>query len=85
MAKSLALLVVLSIPGASLEDFRASPVNGTWNSPAAPLRLISRSERMFRVRLSNAAEQAPDFAGHYRFAFWGCGPKLRAVAFPERE
>lgn len=42
------------------------------------LKLITRSERMFRTNLSNAAKEPPDFAGHYRIAYWGCGSNCSA-------
>ena len=35
---------------------------------------------MFRTQLINAAKEPPDFAGHYRFALWGCG----SIAAPGR-
>jgi hypothetical protein len=35
---------------------------------------------MFRTRLTEAATQPPDFAGHYRFAVWGCGSNCGAGA-----
>ena len=28
---------------------------------------------MFQTRLTNAAKEPPNFAGHYRFTVWGCG------------
>jgi hypothetical protein len=28
---------------------------------------------MFRTRLTDAAKESPNFAGHYRFTIWGCG------------
>jgi len=33
----------------------------------------SPSERLFRTQIKEAAKKPPDFAGHYRFAMWGCG------------
>lgn len=60
--------------------FEDYPVVGTWNGPAAPLRLVTPSEREFRTQLTNASKQAPDFAGHYQFAGWGCGSACAAGA-----
>jgi hypothetical protein len=60
--------------------FEQFPVVENWNGPAAPLKLITRSEQMFRTQLTNAAKEPPGFAGHYRFAFWGCGSLCGAGA-----
>jgi len=35
---------------------------------------------MFRKQLTSAAGQPPNFAGHYRFALWGCGSNCAAGA-----
>jgi hypothetical protein len=52
------------------EDF---PVFDNRNRPPAPLKLTTRSERMFRTRLTNASKNPPNFAGHLQFVEWGCG------------
>lgn len=52
------------------EDF---PVAENWNPSPAPLKLTTRSERMFRTRLTNASKNPPNFAGHFQFVEWGCG------------
>jgi hypothetical protein len=57
----------------SLPQFQDFPVTEVWRGPAAPVLITTRSERMFRTRLSQAGKESPDFAGHYRFAGWGCG------------
>ena len=44
-----------------------------WSGPNAEPKIVTRAERMFRTRLREAARQAPNFAGHYRFTTWGCG------------
>ena len=73
----LPLLVVAQPHVPRFEDF---PVSGTWSGPNAPVRLSTSSERMFRTRLGDAAKKPPDFAGHYRFAGWGCGSACAAGA-----
>lgn len=60
--------------------FEDYPVTEVWQGVAAPLKLTTRSERMFRTQLTEAAKQAPDFAGHYKFAGWGCGSACAAGA-----
>lgn len=59
----------------SVPKFDNYPVTETWQRAAAPVQLTSRSERLFRTQLREAALKAPDFAGHYRFAIWGCGTR----------
>ena len=53
--------------------FEEFPVNETWQGPNAAVKITTRSERMFRTRLTNAAKDASNFAGHYRFTVWRCG------------
>lgn len=52
------------------EDF---PASRAWNKTRKPVRMDTRGARMFRTNLRNAAKEAPDFAGHYKVAVWGCG------------
>jgi len=52
------------------EDYPAAEV---WNGTSAPVKLTTRSERMFRTKLTDAAKEPPNFAAHYRIATWGCG------------
>jgi len=60
--------------------FEDYPVPEKWQGPAAPVKLTTASERMFATRLREASKQPPDFAGHYRFAGWGCGSACAAGA-----
>jgi hypothetical protein len=60
-------------PSAQVPRFEDYPVKESWQGMRTPLNLTTRSERMFRTRLTNAAKETPNFAGHYRFATWGCG------------
>jgi hypothetical protein len=57
----------------SVPKFDDYPVAETWQGTAASVQLTSRSEHLFRTQLREAARKPPDFAGHYRFAIWGCG------------
>jgi hypothetical protein len=59
------------------EDFR---VTESWYHTPATLKLTTHSERMFRTNLENAAKEPPNFAGHYRIAYWGCGSNCSAGA-----
>lgn len=58
-----------------LPKFEAYPVFKVWKGSPAPLKLLSTEERLFRTALREAAKRPPDFAGHYRFAIWGCGTR----------
>jgi hypothetical protein len=60
-----------------IEDY---PVTDVWHGTPAPVKLTTRSERLFRTNLTNAAKEPPNFAGHYRFTFWGCGSLCGAAA-----
>lgn len=51
-----------------------------WKGPNASPKLVRADERMFRTNITNAAKEPPDFAGHYRFADWGCGSACAAGA-----
>jgi hypothetical protein len=59
------------------EDF---PVTESWHSSTVPLKLTTRSERLFRTKLTNAAKKLPNFAEHYRIVYWGCGSNRSAGA-----
>ena len=63
-----------------LPHFEDFAVVENWNRPPAPLKLTTRSERMFRTQLTNAAKGLPNFAGHFRIASWGCGSLCGAGA-----
>lgn len=65
-----AQLLVAETPVPRFEDFQADV---DWHGPNVAVQLNSASERMFRTRLTDAAKEPPNFAGHYRFAGWGCG------------
>lgn len=48
---------------------------------AVPVRIVDPSSRRFRTKLREASRHAPDFAGHYILARWGCGaPCVMAAA-----
>lgn len=60
------------------EDYPA--IEPIWKGPNAAPKLIRSDERMFRTNITKAAKEPPDFAGHYRFADWGCGSVCAAGA-----
>ena len=85
----LILLLALPVPAQTgkgrksagrLPQFTDYPVREKWRGPAAKVRLTTKSEHMFRTRLTDAAKEPPDFAGHYRIAGWGCGSACVATA-----
>lgn len=59
--------------GTTRPHFEDYPVSETWGGTAASVQFKSPSERLFRTQIKEAAKKPPDFAGHYRFAMWGCG------------
>ena len=73
-------LPALLLAGTDVPRFEDYPQPTDWHGPVAPIKLITRSERMFRTRLTEASQEQPDFAGHYKFAGWGCGSNCGAGA-----
>jgi hypothetical protein len=61
-------------------QFQAFPVTESWHGTAAAVKLTTRSDRMFKTNLTNASKKPPNFAGHYRIAYWGCGSACAAGA-----
>lgn len=69
------LLAETGIP--RFEDY-PSPTD--WHGPAAAIKLITSSEQMFRTRLTETGKEPPNFAGHYKITYWGCGSECSAGA-----
>ena len=74
------VLSLMAQTGTSLPRFGDYPIAESWHGMPAPVRLTTASERLFRTNLTNAAGEPPNFAGHYRFTFWGCGSNCGAGA-----
>jgi hypothetical protein len=88
MREKLALFTLLSAAlcaAAQPPRFEDYPSPANWRAPAVPVKLITPSERMFRTRLTEAARQPPNFAGHYRITYWGCGSNCAASAVIDLE
>jgi hypothetical protein len=64
-----------------LPRFEDYPVTEQWSGGPAPVKLTTTSERMFKTRLAEASTQPPNFAGHYKVVYWGCGSNCAAAAF----
>jgi hypothetical protein len=64
----------------ALPKFEDYGVPEAWAGPHAEVSLESESERLFRTQLREAAKKPADFAGHYRFAVWGCGTRCAGGA-----
>ena len=80
---SLVTAQTTSPPSASakpLPRFEDYPVAEQWHDTPALVRLTTASERLFQTKLTEASKQPPNFAGHYRFTFWGCGSDCGAGA-----
>ncbi len=79
------LLGVLPAGQNPLPRFEDYPAQADWKGLVAALKLTSRSQRLYRTRLHQAAAQPPSFAGHYRFVEWGCGSYCAAGALIDLE
>jgi hypothetical protein len=66
------LLVDVSSPQNKVPRFKDYLVSEVYIGKNAPLAL-SRDDMRFRTRLREAANEKPNFAGHYILAAWGCG------------
>lgn len=56
----------------SFKDYPV-PESEIYTGNTAPVKLDTEEAKMFKTRLTKAAEQKPNFAGHYILASWGCG------------
>jgi hypothetical protein len=73
-----AVLVALAIATSiRFEDFAVTEL---FAGTPAPVVLASSRARQFRTVLTDEAKNAPNFAGHYRVATWGCGSDCHAFA-----
>jgi hypothetical protein len=72
-------------PNSALPRFQDYAVAAAWHGPPASLKLTTSSERMFRTRLTDAAKEPPNFAGHFRVVYWGCGSNCSAGALVDLE
>jgi hypothetical protein len=68
------------VPAARVPRFEDYPVKELWQTQPPSPKLSTSSERMFRTNLRNAAKEQPNFAGHYRVTYWGCGSNCSAGA-----
>jgi hypothetical protein len=68
------------VPATRPPRFEDYPVKELWQGQPPRLKLPTRSERMFRTNLTNAAKGQPNFAGYYRVTYWGCGSNCSASA-----
>jgi hypothetical protein len=65
-------LPLLLAANTSVPQFGDFPSATGFKGPAISPRLAG-SDRQFRTQLLSAGKEPPNFAGHYRFAIWGCG------------
>lgn len=73
------VVAVISTPvntraGNMIPRFQDYPAVKIFTGNNAPL-ILSGESRKFRTRLRAAANQRPNFAGHYILTTWGCGMK----------
>lgn len=67
------LSMALTAFAADLPQFRDFPATGVHQGKNAPVRLTTPEAGQFRTRLTEAARQPSNFAGHYILVWWGCG------------
>lgn len=60
-------------PARDLPRFKDFPAKEIYSGKNAPVNLSSPEARKFKTRITEAAQQKPNFAGHYILARWGCG------------
>lgn len=66
-----ALFVQVAQPPAP--EFAKYPAESRLTGAPAKPQFATPEARRFRTVLRTAAAQGPDFNGHYRIAYWGCG------------
>lgn len=59
--------------GTTVRHFEEFAVPVTPVKHPAEVKIATAEERSYRSQLRRASHQAPDFAGHYILATWGCG------------
>lgn len=68
------LICFASSAPAQSPAFQKYPVSKVYAGPQARARVARNSPAWkFRTRIREAAQQHPNFAGHYVFTTWGCG------------
>src|SRR5207244_12392308 len=61
--------------------FADYPITRIYKGVPAPVNLSSTpTARSFRTRLTQEARKAPNFAGHYTVASWGCGSNCESIS-----
>lgn len=72
---------VASAAAAQSPAFQKYPVSKVYAGPQARARVARNSPAWkFRTRIREAAQQRPNFAGHYVFTAWGCGSECLRYA-----
>jgi hypothetical protein len=89
MNKAILLWICLSLAGAVAQNTKSGSVwkhqfsdyevAKVYKGKPAPV-ILTRSNRRWRTRLREGAEDGPNFAGHYTIAIWGCGSSCSSVA-----
>lgn len=72
-------LLVAACPASALRAapdapvFADYPAAGAWSGRNPKPKLTTPDLRAFRTRITDAAREKPNFAGHFRVVTWGCG------------
>ena len=59
--------------------FTDFPATGSFHGKPAPPILTTKSQKMFRSAIREAAAKGLNFAGHYTIAEWGCGSGCMSI------
>lgn len=63
-----------------LPRFEDYPVSLRFRGKAPPPKISSARARLYRTRISEGAQEPPNFAGHYTIVTWGCGASCKGLA-----
>jgi hypothetical protein len=69
---TLLLLSTNAVAQKGVPQFKDYPATDIYKGQTARLQL-TREDKAFRTRLTEAAKEKPNFAGHYILTTWGCG------------
>ena len=79
------LVLSAQVRDTHIPRFEDYPVVQVWQGQRPTLKPTTPAERTFRTRLTNAAKEPANFAGHYRLATWGCGSECISGAIIDLE
>lgn len=70
---SIVLLMAVTALAADIPQFKDFPVAQVYQGRNSPVKFATPETKQFHTRLTEAAQQKTNFAGHYILTRWGCG------------